>query len=243
MNTIRIMTYQVDGCSGGDGCTDPGRIVEVIAAAAPDIVALQGIDAGEENDQLGLLARQLGMTWYANRRANANAFLSYYPLSCFQEFELGGQGCCLRADTNINDKRIHLFNVLIDKTPGRRLEQINRLLGPELLGHPRLACPTLVFGDFGDLLWGVGNLNLALTLRKVRRPLWGTYPASFPVFSRDRAYLRGDLRVVESSVLHSAIARRASSHLPLTLTVQIVDPRTHLRSEALAPKRMEIAPG
>jgi len=237
------MTYQVDSCRGSDGCTDPGRILEVIAEAAPDIVALQGIDSREENGQLNTLARQLGMTRYANQRSHGNAFLSYYPLSGFQEFELGGRGACLRADTNISGKRIHLFNVMIDKAPGRRLEQINRLLGPDLLGHPRLACPTLVFGDFGDLLWGVGNLNLALTLRKVRRPLWGTYPARFPIFSRDRAYLRGDLRVVESSVLHSSTARRASSHLPLTLTVQITDPRTYLRSESLAPKRMETAPG
>lgn len=244
MNTIRIMTYQVDGCRGSDGTVSTDRILDVVAEGAPDIVALQGVDAERNGGQVALLARQLGMTWYANHRQGANAFLSYYPLSAIQEYTLGANGTCLRADTSIDDKRLHLFNVCFDPRPGRRLQQVNHLLGPELLGHPSLVCPTLLLGDFGDLSWGAGNMNLALTLRKARRPWWpGTYPARCPVFGRDRAYFKGELRIVETSILRSQIARQASSHLPLILTVQIKDPRTFLRSENLAPGRMEVAPG
>jgi hypothetical protein len=39
------------------------------------------------------------------------------------------------------------------------------------------------------------------------------------------------------------LARQASSHLPLVLTVQICDPRTYLKLEKLSHGRMEIAPG
>lgn len=244
MNTIRIMTYQVDGCRGSDGTVSTDRILDVVAEGAPDIVALQGVDAERNGGQVALLARQLGMTWYANHRQGANAFLSYYPLSAIREYALGANGSCLRADTSIDDKRLHLFNVCFDPRPGRRLQQVNHLLGPELLGHRSLVCPTLLLGDFGDLSWGAGNMNLALTLRKARRPWWpGTYPARCPVFGRDRAYFKGELRIVETSILRSQIARQASSHLPLILTVQIKDPRTFLRSENLAPGRMEVAPG
>lgn len=244
MNTIRIMTYQIDRCRGGDGMVSTDRILEVIAAGAPDIVALQGGDAENNGGQVALLARQLGMTWYANQRQGTNAFLSYYPLSAIHEYSLGADGICQRADTTICEKRLHLFNVCFDPRPGRRLQQVNRLLGPELLGHPSLVCPTLLLGDFGDLSWGAGNLNLALTLRKARRPWWpGTYPARCPIFGRDRAYLKGELRIVETSIIRSAAARQASSHLPLILTVQIKDPRTYLRSDNLAPGRMEVAPG
>jgi len=244
LNTIRIMTYQVDGCRGSDGTVSTDRILDVVAEGAPDIVALQGVDAERNGGQVALLARQLGMTWYANHRQGANAFLSYYPLSAIQEYTLGANGTCLRADTSIDDKRLHLFNVCFDPRPGRRLQQVNHLLGPELLGHRSLVCPTLLLGDFGDLSWGAGNMNLALTLRKARRPWWpGTYPARCPVFGRDRAYFKGELRIVETSILRSQIARQASSHLPLILTVQIKDPRTFLRSENLAPGRMEVAPG
>jgi endonuclease/exonuclease/phosphatase family metal-dependent hydrolase len=238
------MTYQVDGCRGSDGTVSTDRILDVVAEGAPDLVALQGVDAERNGGQVALLARQLGMTWYANHRQGANAFLSYYPLSAIQEYDLGANGTCLRADTSIDEKRLHLFNVCFDPRPGRRLLQVNRLLGPELLGHPSLVCPTLLLGDFGDLSWGPGNMNLALTLRKARRPWWpGTYPARCPVFGRDRAYLKGELRIVETSIIRSQIARQASSHLPLILTVQIKDPRTYLRSENLAPGRMEVAPG
>lgn len=244
MNTIRIMTYQVDGCRGGDGAVSTDRILEVIAGGAPDIVALQGVNAEHNGGQAALLARQLGMSWYANQRMCTNAYLSYYPLSAVREYTLGVSGTCQRADTTIGEKRLHLFNVCFDPRPGRRLQQINQLLGPELLGHRSLVCPTLLLGDFGDLAWGAGNMNLALTLRAARRPWWrGTYPARFPFFGRDRAYLKGDLRIVETSIIRSPAARQASSHLPLILTVQIKDPLNYLRSKKLAPGRMEVATG
>lgn len=244
MNTIRIMTYQVEGCRGSDGRVLPERTLEVIFEGAPDIVALQGVRADEEADHIGLLAQRLGMNWYGNRRSGANAFLSYFPLNGIQEFDLGGSGSCLRADCTLRGKRLHLFNLTLDFNPRIRFGQIQRLLGPDLLGHRSLACPTLILGDFGDLFWGAGNINLALMLRKVRRPFWaGTYPAKFPLFNRDRAYLRGDLRILEASVLRSSLARSASRHLPLILTAQVTDPRTFLRTNDLRPKRMEVAPG
>jgi endonuclease/exonuclease/phosphatase family metal-dependent hydrolase len=40
------MTYNVHGCVGTDGVHSPERIAEVIATYAPDIVALQELDAG-----------------------------------------------------------------------------------------------------------------------------------------------------------------------------------------------------
>lgn len=238
------MTYQVNACRGSDGSVDPERIIEVIGDAAPDIVALQAIDADETADQLGLLARRLGMTCYGSRRRVANAFLSYLPLYGLREFDLGAEGCCQRADLELHGKRLHLFNVGLSQHPQFRQQQIVRLLGPDLLGSSDLTCPTLILGDFADWGWGPGNLNLSLMLRKARRPLWsGTYPACLPLFGRDRAYLRGDLRILESSIPRFGVARHASSHLPLILTVQVSDPRHFLRADNLSTRRMETAPG
>ena len=121
---------------------------------------------------------------------------------------------------------------------------MTNLLGPELLGNPSLVCPSLILGDFADFLWGAGNLELASILRRTRRPLWrGTYPSRFPLFGRDRAYLRGAVRVLDASVNHSYLARQASAHLPLTLTVQVTDTRRTVRLRPLAGGRMEAAPG
>lgn len=243
MNAFRIMTYNVRQCRGSDGQIQLDRVLQVIAEAAPDIVALQDIGHGED-DQLSLLGSRLGMKAYGNFRSGGNGFLSYFPLISVREYELGEGGCCLRADLDIAGKRIHLFNLRLDHDPGRRQLQVSHLLGPELLGSPSLACPVLVIGDFADFGWGAGNLALLLSLRPVRRPWWrATYPARFPLFGRDRAYLRGDVRILESSILRSLQARKASNHLPLTLTVQVTDPRHFLRLQKLGRNRMEAAPG
>jgi endonuclease/exonuclease/phosphatase family metal-dependent hydrolase len=234
------MTYNVRRCRGWDGKADPDRTLNVIGSAAPDIVALQDIDA----DHLGFLAKRLGMHSYGRSPSCANALLSYAPLKGDREYDLGDGGCCLLADADVGGKRLHLLNVRLTSFPFRRQNQIAGLLGPELLGKRTLVCPTLVLGDFADLLGGAGDVTLSLALRKAPRLLWnGTYPARVPLLSRDRAYLRGDLRVVDSRILRTSLARQASSHLPLVLTVQVTDPRTFLRVGKMGRNRMEIAPG
>lgn len=243
MTTIRVMTYNVQRCCGADGRFDPDRILRVIAEGAPDVVALQEIPGEEE--PLRHLAERLGMERYGAARPGGNAFLSYYPLRAVQEYELGSGGVCLRADADVHGKRIHLFNLRLDSAPSYRRRQISSLLGPELLSNPALGCPLLVMGDFGDLFWGAGNMSLTLVLRKAGRSFCRfTYPASFPLVARDRAYLRGEIRIVDSSVVRSHLARQASSHLPFVMTVQVRDPRTYLRVEQQVRRgSMEIAPG
>lgn len=240
MTTLRVMTYNVRRCRGRNGDLDPDRTVSVIGAGAPDVVALQDVSP----DQLAYIAERLGMKSYGGFRPGGNAFLSYHVLKGIREYDLGDGGCCLQADMDVSGKRLHLFDVHLSFAPGRRYHQIASLLGPDLLGNPKIVCPSLLLGDFADVLGWMGNISLSLSLRRAPRLLWnGTYPARFPLLGRDRAYLRGDLRVVDSRILRSPLSRKASSHLPLILTIQVVDPRTYLRVEKMGRSRMEIAPG
>jgi endonuclease/exonuclease/phosphatase family metal-dependent hydrolase len=66
----RILTYNVHGCIGTDRRLDVGRIVEVIAAFEPDIVALQELDVGRARsggvDQAHEIARGLDMACHFN---------------------------------------------------------------------------------------------------------------------------------------------------------------------------------
>ena len=244
MATARIMTYNIQKCRGGDGRVNPDRILNVIADAAPDIVALQELGAVHHAEILPYLAERLGLAPFRDVSGGPLAFLSFYPLKGVQSFNLGYGGHCLRADVELGGKRLHLLNVCLDSFPRFRSHQVAHLLGPELLGNPSLVCPTLIIGDFADYFWGSGNLELASLLRRARRPLWrGTYPSRLPVFGRDRAYLRGGVRVLDASVNRSFLARQASGHLPLTLTVQITDTRPAVRLRTLAGGRMEAAPG
>ena len=244
MTTARIMTYNIQRCRGGDGEFNPDRVLNVVADAAPDIAALQETAPGHFADPLPYLAEHLGMTLYRAATGIPAAFLSHLPLRGVQGFELGEGGYCLRADVDLGGKRLHLLNLRLESAPGARAGQISRLLGPELLGNPSLICPVLVLGDFADFFWSAGNLGLSSALRPALRPMWrATYPSRCPVFARDRAYLRGPVRVLDGSINRSYLARQASSHLPLTLTVQVTDTRRFLPFADLAGQRMETAPG
>lgn len=244
MTTARIMTYNIQHCRGSDNQVNPDRILNVIADTAPDIVVLQELGAVHHADILPFLEERSGLDAYRGVTGGPLAYLSYFPLKGVQNFELGHDGYCLRADVELGGKRLHLLNVCLDSSPRFRSHQVSHLLGPELLGNPSLVCPALILGDFADYLWGAGNLELASVLRRTRRPLWrGTYPSQFPVFGRDRAYLRGAVRVLDATINRSFLARKASRHLPLTLTVQITDTRRSIKLGRLPTRRMEAAPG
>lgn len=242
MPGLRIMTYNVRRfCCHREG---GAAIHAVIAASAPDIVALQEVDAGGGGNELKTLAQRLGMRLYVAPGRCGNAFLSYYPLHHLQSFSLNGYGCCLRSELDFGQKRMHFYNVWIDGARQPK-KQINSLLGEDLLGAQHLGVPSLILGDFGDYHRGGINWGLLLALQRVTKPLvHGTYPAWLPLLARDRAYVLGDLRVLATEVVRSRLARQASSHLPLLLTVEITDLRKYLKIPATFPARkLEIATG
>jgi endonuclease/exonuclease/phosphatase family metal-dependent hydrolase len=244
MTTARIMTYNIQRCRGVDSAFNPDRILNVIADSAPNIVALQDTAPVRHADPLPYLAEHLGMELFRDPAGTPAAFLSHLPLRGVQAFDLGNGGYCLRADVDLGGKRLHLLNLCLESAPRFRGQQVSRLFGPELLGNPSLVCPVLLLGDFADFFWSAGNLELTSSLRPALRPMWrATYPARFPLFDRDRAYLRGAVRVLDGAINRSYLARQASSHLPLTLTVQVTDTRRSLPFAELAGRRMEAAPG
>lgn len=244
MKAIRVMTYHVHRCRGGDGRTDPERIAEVIRQVAPDLVALQDVNSPEDRSQLAYLAIELGMQSFGQDRVGGNALLSHVPLKGVQEYRLGRGGFCQRADVDMAGQRFYLYNLHLDSGFYRYRQQIHALFGPELLGRHSSQCPQLVIGDFADPLAAALLFNWPGTLRRTPTPFWSaSYPARFPLFTRDRGYLRGGLRILDCSVLHSSLAREASTHLPVCFTVQMADPRHYLRLTGLKNRRMEIAPG
>jgi len=244
VKAIRIMTYHVHRCRGGDGRTDPERIAEVIRQVAPDLVALQDVNSPEDRSQLAYLANQLGMQNFGQDCAGGNALLSLVPLKGVQEYRLARGGFCQRADVDIFGQRLYLYNLRLDSGFFHYRQQVRALFDPELLGRHSAQCPQLVIGDFADPVAATLFFNLSRVMRRTPTPFWSaTYPARIPLFNRDRGYLRGGLRILDCSVLHSSLAREASTHLPVCFTVQMADPRQYLRFTQLKSRRMEIAPG
>lgn len=243
MYTIRVMTYNVRRCRGADGITSSGRVAKVIGDGAPDLVALQDLDAGGRDCQLRRLGERLGMSWYGPIKTGSNGFLSYYSLRGIREYSLGGGGVCLRGDLDFRGQRIHLFNVRLDSRPDWRRPQLASLLGEELLGNRALGCPIMVLGDFSILHWA-GGLGLSASLKQAKRPFWsGTYPARFPVVARDRVYLCKRIKVIDTRIMRGQQAREASLHLPHLLTLQISDTASYLHVKKMSRSPLEPAAG
>jgi len=231
MATFRIMSYHINGSRSAAGEVAPELCAAVIRAQQPGSPI--GISSVEQ------LADRVGLDLYGPDTEGGCAFLSRYPLHHIQELQLGFGGQCLQADLEYEDERIHLFNLTLSWNFQQRREQVKVLMGDQLLNNPLLPCATIICGDFGLPLWGSGQIPLNEHLKRANFPAWrANFPSKVPLWGRDRIYFRGPIKALAGSVIMTAEARKASTHLPLVLTVETSDTREVLRLK----KRLQVAP-
>ncbi len=233
MSILRVMTYALKE----PATSEPSLAARIIINQRPELVFLQHLRDG----LLESLSKETGLKAY--HKFGHCGFLSRYPLTAIQECGLGNEGESLRADLSLSGKRIHLFNILLSCEPAQRGQQLARLFSEDLLGAS-LPCATLIAGDFSFPLWGGGQWLLRRRLKPAQHPGWGAnYPATFPLWPRDRFYLRGPLRSLAGHVVSTVESRRASSHLPLITTLELTDTREYLKVPEVAEQRMRPATG
>ncbi|WP_020678243.1 endonuclease/exonuclease/phosphatase family protein [Geopsychrobacter electrodiphilus] len=231
MSILRVMTYALKGTTARDVAV----LAQMLRAQRPELVYLQYLTA----DLLLVLARETGLQAYGD--GENCGFLSRHPLTALQTLNLGGNGCCSRADLTLVDKRIHLFNIQLNTDPALRRQQIVRLFSDDLLGA-RLPCALLIAGDFSLPIWGGGQWLLRQRLKPVPYPTWGAnYPATFPLWPRDRFYLRGPIRALAGQVVSAQEIRSISNHLPVIATLELTDTRVYLKVPEVAEPRMRPA--
>lgn len=230
MAAFRLMSYHLNRARNAAGEQVAELSAAVIRAEAPDLVMLQQIGAPLSRGSLTGYAEATGLTAYGPDLEGSCAFLSRHPLVHLQNLALVHGGQCVRADLERPDERIHLFNLSLSPEPWQRREQIKLLLSEQLLNHPSLPCATIISGDFSVPLWGSGQFRLNTALKRSLLPLWrANYPASFPLWGRERIYFRGPIKAVEGKVIATTEAKRASTHLPLLVTVETCDTRDILK--------------
>ena len=137
----RILTYNVHGCRGTDGELSPERIAAVIAAARPDVVALQELDVGRARsgglDQAHDIARRLGMRFHFHpalqvaEERYGDAILSTLPLRLIKAGPLPG----LPQPPQLEPRGA--LRVAVELGDGTALQVITTHLG--LSGRERLA--------------------------------------------------------------------------------------------------------
>jgi endonuclease/exonuclease/phosphatase family metal-dependent hydrolase len=240
--TLRVITYNVHSCIGGDQRFGPERVLRLIRRFLPDVVALQELDIGQHRtqglDQAEFFARGLSMQLHfvpARERLGGhygNAILTRRPSrllhsGCLPRLH---DACEPRAalwvavDTDFGE--VHVLNVHLGLQRRERGLQTEALLGRSWLTDPRRGELAVVCGDFNATPGSAVYTRFAERLTDAQlaaglvRP---TFPAIWPLVRIDHVFVTPRLRVVGASVPASLMARVASDHRPLLADVALAD--------------------
>lgn len=234
---LRIMTYNVHSCIGTDRRHDPGRIAEVIAACAPDVVALQELDVGRlrtgHTDQAAIIAQHLRMNGHFHpaleleEEKYGDAILSTFPTRLIKAGGLPSIGeprGAIWVEIDCGGRSVQIVNTHLGLRRRERMAQAAVLLGPEWLGSE--AChhgPTIFAGDLNAVpssaVFAALGKHMSVA-REVDGRLKPTFPSRFPMLRLDYIFTKG-VRLVSAERIDMPLTRKASDHLPLMATLEI----------------------
>jgi endonuclease/exonuclease/phosphatase family metal-dependent hydrolase len=231
------MTYNVHRCLGVDGRLDVGRIAAVIAADAPDIVALQELDVGRARtggvDQAHEIAQRLGMvsrfnaslsvedelygdailTALPERLIKAGALPGYHPLP-----QLEPRGA-VWATVEADGAAVQVVNTHLGLLAREQGAQVEALLGRAWLGARGVGEAVILLGDFNATSGSAPYRRITSKLRDAQKLLPGrslpTFPSMFPMLRIDHMFVGRRIQVRRMWTSTSPLARTASDHLPL----------------------------
>lgn len=241
---LRVMTYNAHGCSGMDGRISPRRIARVIAAARPDIVALQELDLGRRRsraeDQARIIADELGLhaafvpTVTRGAEHYGHALLSAWPIEVVRRARLPQDSrsvwqearAALWARVSIAGRRVNVITTHFGLGARERTRQMEALLGPEWVGAVPADEPVLICGDFNSLPRSVPYRLAAQRLQDVQRgrKVLQTFSSNRPLVRIDHVFVSSHFETVAVAVPRNALTRVASDHLPLVAELRLPSP-------------------
>jgi len=241
---VRVMTYNVHGCSGTDGRVSPVRVARVIDAYDPDIIALQEIDLGRRRsraeDQAELIARQLGLnhvfcpTVTHGEEHYGHALLTPWPVDVVKRSRLPSDPykisreprAALWARVWIDGRPVNVITTHLGLGLAERAAQVSELVGPEWIGALPPDEPAILCGDFN---LPPGNASYRRILTKLRdvqlvtpghRPLL-TFSSIRPFIRIDHIFLTPQFEAKSVMVPRTDLTRVSSDHLPLLVDLQL----------------------
>jgi len=242
----RILTYNVHRCLGTDRRVDVGRVADVIAAEAPDIVVLQEVDVGRARtggvDQAHKLAARLGMASRFNAALKVeeeeygDAILTALPERLLKAAPLPGypripalepRGALWVAIALAAGVEVQVINTHLGLVPREQQLQAASLAGEDWLGSPLRRDPLILLGDLNATSATVVYRTLAVKLTDARslavrrRGRLATFPSALPMLRIDHVFVSPGIQVREMRVPATPLARQASDHLPLVLDFEI----------------------
>jgi len=228
--TIRVATWNVHSCVGGDGRHDPSRTAAVIAEIDPDIVALQEFrypgDIALETrtpvvlTELDRYECALGPTLTRSGHCYGNVLLTRHPIRDVRRLDLSHarrepRGA-LVATIDVDGLPIHVLATHLGLRLGERRLQVRRIL--EFLDELRSGF-VVILGDFNDWLPGRSVVRV-LAERLGASPSPRTFPVAWPLFALDRIWVHPREALRSVTVHATPRARAASDHLPVRADLQ-----------------------
>jgi endonuclease/exonuclease/phosphatase family metal-dependent hydrolase len=240
----RILTYNVHRCVGTDRRLDVGRVAEVIAALAPDIVALQELDVGRARtggvDQAHEIARRLDMSFHfhaalkVEEERYGDAILTRLPERKIRTGPLPGYRPAPRleprgalwVEVEIEGRPLQILNTHLGLVPREQQLQAEALAGPDWLDHPDCTGPVILLGDFNATAASVVHRTLTRRLKPARalspeRSPTATFPSRLPVLRIDHLFVSDEIEVTEVFAPYLPLTRAASDHLPLVMDFRL----------------------
>lgn len=228
---LLVATYNIHGCVGTDRCFDPARVRALLSALDADILALQEVETYHHGDDVlgGYRARPdlqviAGPTLLREQGQYGNALVTRLPVLDYTLIDLSvgrrEARSAIRAVLAHGDRRLEVIATHLGLRPAERRLQVRRLL-EALQRNPNRVDATVLLGDFNEwFLWG-------RPLRWLQRYFGSTaatpptFPSRCPLFRLDRIWASAPARLTRVHVLRTALARRASDHLPLACELRL----------------------
>ncbi len=235
---LTVASYNIHKAVGTDLRRDPMRTIAVLREIGADLVALQGVDRrfGDRAGVLDLdrLAEATGLApvaldarlgrraagWHGNMLLIRGAEVERAEAVSLPGLEPRGASL---ADLRIGDRPLRVIAAHLGLLRQSRLARARRLAAE--IGGPDDR-PTLLMGDFNE--WrlgpGCGLMPLRRGLGAVARSAEvavPSFPAQFPMLPLDRIIACNRARLDPPRPHLSALARRASDHLPLTARLRL----------------------
>ncbi|PYE33477.1 endonuclease/exonuclease/phosphatase family metal-dependent hydrolase [Rhizobium sp. PP-F2F-G38] len=244
---LSILTYNVHSCIGTDRRMDPERIAEVIAAARPDVIALQELDVGRARtggiDQAARIADLLKMTshfhpaLHVREEQYGDAILTALPSRLIKAGPIPSVGetrGALWVEVMVDGRPVQIFNTHFGLRRAERRQQAETLLGDAWIGNDACRDQSIILtGDFNAIPSSVAYGLLKRRLPPVRvgvnsgiakgtrTRMAPTFPSRFPLLRLDHIFVSEGIETITAGPVRTPLSRIASDHLPLQASLRI----------------------
>ena len=236
---LKVLSYNVHSCIGTDRQLNCGRIADVIAHIAPDIIGLQELDVGRQRtggaDQAHIVASLLSMEFHFHAALHVaeerygDAILTALPMKSVKAGMLpssGEQRGALWTEISVGGREIQVFNTHLGLRNRDRVTQMATLLGPSWIGSSSCTGkPCILLGDLNSVGRSAAYRLVTRCLKDVQlqhgRQTRPTFPSRYPFMRLDHIFVSAGIEVLDVEVISTPLARRASDHLPLVATIAI----------------------